>query len=101
MLLEAHLAGPSHVEPPLDHLLAEPLRRRQRKAFSSVKKKFHAVALLEPFQFLDRAARLLLPEILVVQRQRAEGAILVVAAAGELHGQHRLRGEMAASGKPS
>ena len=38
-------------------------------------------------------------EVLVVEREGAEGAILVVTASRELHGQHRLRREVAAKRK--
>ena len=69
MLLEAHFAGPFDVEPAVDHLLAEPLGRRQREAFVGKEEVPHAVPLFEPFQFFDRPARLLLPEILVIEGQ--------------------------------
>src|SRR5206468_9620794 len=52
-----------------------------------------------PFQVVHALFRRPLPEILVIQRQGAEGAVLVVAPAGKLDGEHGLGREVLAERK--
>src|SRR5262245_9802725 len=99
MLLEPHFASPVDVYPAINHLLTQPLRRRQGETFIRKEEIADAVPLLEPIQLLNRPSRILLPEILVIEGERTERAILVIAPARELDREHRLRGQVPSEGK--
>ena len=84
MLLETHFTSPSNLQLTIDHLLAQAFRRRQGETFVGKEEAPDTVPLLEPFQFFDRPAWVFLPEVLMVQGQCTECAILVVTTAARL-----------------
>src|SRR3989449_11308077 len=87
VLFEPHLAGPLGVDPGLDELAAETPGRRQGEALVREEEERRLIPLHEPFQVVHDLFRGPLPEILVIQRQGAEGTVLVIAPTGKLDGE--------------
>ena len=87
ILFKPHLGRPLNVQFPVENLLTHPLRRRQREALVCEEEVRRAVFLRQHLQIINRLAGVLLSEILVIERQGAKGAVLVIAPPGELNRQ--------------